>query len=461
MRLPGMIRIILGVSIILVLIFPRFVQAETSTLTFAQFSEKVLAHYPQLQSAQKSINVALAQQMQAKAGFWPSLNLSAGYQISEDPVHVFGLLLRQERFTSADFDLKHLNTPNRHQNFSAGVHVDLPLFDAMQTIYQTRLARANVQAATLENDFRKMEALLVAQDAYGNAVTLEKLSTIVDDIVQQSQQDLDRAKDLKDQGMILGADYYAARVLFGDFTRIKNEIVRQKKAMMVLLNILMGESLEQPWVISISVADSVASVEELTQLVDQAYKTRPDWIALSARLKAVELNLARENATALPSVSAFGAVVNDRDTFDAAGGNNYTVGIKAQLPLFDPAQRGRVAEAKARKEQMEQDLQIFKDGISRDLAQESAKYESFRENVAVIKEMVEDAQQAVRLMAPLYSEGRKSIVELLEIRRAYLQSAQAYNKAVMGLWLSTGRLVFLTGQLDEDEIKVLAQGAGL
>ncbi len=461
MRLPGMIRIILGVSIILVLIFPRFGEAETFLLTFEQFSQKVLVHYPQLQSAQSQIDVALAQQMQANAGFWPSLNLSAGYLISEDPVNVFGMLLRQERFTSADFDLKHLNTPERHQNFSAGVQVALPLFDAMQTIYQTRLAHANVQAATLDNAFRKMEALLVAQDAYANAMTLEKLSIIVDDVVQQSQQDLDRAKDLKDKGMILGADYYAARVLFGDFTRIKNELTRQKKAMMVLLNILMGESLEQQWVISTANSENVAPAEELSQLLNQAYATRPDLIAMSARLKSADLNLSREQATALPSVSAFGEAVNDRDTFDSAGGNNYTVGIKAQLPLFDPAHRGRIKEAKAQKQQMEHELQIFKDGISRDLAQENAKYESFRDNVSVIKDMVDDAKQAVALMAPLYSEGRKSIAELLEIRRAYLQSAQAYDKAVMGLWLSKGRLTFLIGRLNEEEMKVLAQGAGL
>lgn len=454
--------VVLSAAISMMLLFPRFGAAEISVLTFEQFSQKVLAHYPQLQSAQSQIDVALAQQMQANAGFWPSLNFSAGYQISEDPVNVFGMLLRQERFTSADFDLKRLNTPQRHQNFSAGVHVDVPLFDAMQTIYQTRLARANMQAATLDNAFRSMEALLVAQDAYANAMTLEKLSNIVDDVLQQSQQDLDRAKDLKGQGLILGADYYAARVLFGDFTRVKNEIARQKKAMMVLLNILMGESLEQQWVISTFNSEKIpAPAEELSRLLEQAHATRPDLIAMFERLKSADLDFSRQQATALPSVSAFGEAVNDRDTFDAIGGNNYTVGIKAQLPLFDPSHRGRVAEAKAQKQQIEHDLETFKDGISRDLAEESAKYESFRENVSVIKEMVEDAQQAVRLMEPLYSEGRKSIVELLEIRSAYLQSVQAYDKTVMGLWLSKGRLIFLTGRLSESELKVLAQGAGL
>ena len=55
-------------------------------------------------------------------------------------------------------------------------------------------------------------------------------------------------------------------------------------------------------------------------------------------------------------------------------------------------------------------------------------------------------------MVPLYNEGRKSSVDLFEIRRAYLQSAQAYDKALIDIRLSEARLLFLAGRLSEDEI---------
>ena len=128
------------------------------------------------------------------------------------------------------------------------------------------------------------------------------------------------------------------------------------------------------------------------------------------------------------------------------------------MPLFDPSREGRIKEAQARKEQLEHNVQILKDSIAQDIAQEVSRYDTFRDNMAVLKGMTDDAKEAVSLVVPLYSEGRKSIADLLEMRRTYLQSAQAYNKALMGIWLSEARLLFLTGKLNEDEMKKLSQG---
>src|SRR5512142_1653532 len=72
-------------------------------LSFADFSDRALKYYPKLKAAHSDVDIALAKQMEASAGFWPSLNLSGGYTVSDDPVNVFGMLLRQERFTAGDF----------------------------------------------------------------------------------------------------------------------------------------------------------------------------------------------------------------------------------------------------------------------------------------------------------------------------------------------------------------------
>ena len=50
-------------------------RAEAVPLSFRQFTEKVMAYYPKLKAAHSDVDMALAKQMQAKAGFWPSLQL--------------------------------------------------------------------------------------------------------------------------------------------------------------------------------------------------------------------------------------------------------------------------------------------------------------------------------------------------------------------------------------------------
>lgn len=451
----------LGVVLGVLLAAGPAVAADQETLTFEVFSRRVMAYYPGLKAAHRDVDIALAKQMQAQAGFWPSLDLSAGYRITNDPVDVFGMRLRQERFTASDFDLKRLNSPSRHQDLSAGAHVEWPLFDAMQTIQRARLARENVKASQADEAFTQMEALLMAQDAYLNAVMIEQQASVIDGVQKNSDQDLQKAKDLKDKGMILGADYFSARVMFGDFTRMKNELARQRTAMMTLLNILMGESPGHAWALPDTLKDDTVPLEDQTTLLAQAMANRADITAMNARVQAAEAELSRENATGLPSAQAFGDAVNDTNTLTSAGGNNYTLGVKAVMPLFDPARAGRAKEARARKEQMQHSRDLLIDSIARDITAELARSEAYRDNIAVLKGMMDDAKEAVALVVPLYSEGRKSIADLLEVRRSSLQAAQAYSQVLTGVWQSQARLLFLTGRLTETEMLKLTQGAGL
>jgi outer membrane protein TolC/predicted DNA-binding protein (UPF0251 family) len=430
-------------------------------LSFGEFSRKVEAYYPRLKGAQGDIAAALARKMQAQAGFWPTLGVSAGYTVSNDPGNVFGMLLRQDRFTSSDFDLKRLNSPDRHQGFAGGIHMEIPLFDAMQSIRRTRAAGDGVMAAQADAAFTRMEALLIAHDAYLNALALERLSTLITEVEAGSAADFRKAKDLKDKGVVQGADYYSARVMLGDVRRMKNEVLRQHTAMMALLNILMGEPVEKYWIIVGSIKDTDFPTQNRKALIEAALLNRQDVTALDARLRAADHEAAREKASGLPSVNAFGDAANERNTLVSPGGNQYSVGVKAQMPLFDPSRKGRVAEISARKEQLRNGVDALKDRVRQDISEEVSRYEALRDNMSVYKEMSADAGQAVALTLPLYDEGRRSIADLLELRRAYLQSAQAYDRALTGIWLSRARLLFLTGRLNNDEIKRLAEGAGL
>lgn len=444
-----------------VLLSPPAYAQQASALTFAQFSEKVLQYYPRLKAAHADVQAALARQMQARAGFWPSLDLSAGYQESDDPVNVFGMKLRQERFSSSDFDLNSLNTPRHYRDLSGGVHLELPLFDAMQTIYRTRAARDNARAAEADEGFTRMEALLMAQDAYLNALILEKLSGIVDEVHKNADEDLQKAKDLKDKGMILGADYYAARVMFGDMTRMKNEIARQRKAMQMLLNILMGEPVGRVWQLVSELQDQNIPARDVESSVRAAQAARGDLKALALRLKAAETELSRQKASSLPRLTAFADASNDRRNLGDAGGNNFTAGVKASVSLFDPSRSGRVREAVALTERRSHELRSLEDSVTRAIAEETARHETLRDNMPVLKGMSEDAKEVISLTAPLYSEGRKSVADLMDARRAYLKTAEGYEKALMGVGMSEGRLLFLTGSLNEETVKSLVQGGEL
>ena len=83
-----------------------------SVLTLHDFCRKVLDYYPRLKEQAATVELAVANRLQAQAGYLPRLQAQAGATYGDDPVYVFGSRLRQRAFTQEDFDLDRLNRPN-------------------------------------------------------------------------------------------------------------------------------------------------------------------------------------------------------------------------------------------------------------------------------------------------------------------------------------------------------------
>jgi outer membrane protein TolC len=207
----------------------------------------------------------------------------------------------------------------------------------------------------------------------------------------------------------------------------------------------MGEPLDKRWALSWPADEAGMVAGDREELLKKAFASRADLLALEEKLNAAGVEVMRARSTGLPVLNAFADATNDRDRMASSGGNNYTVGAKVSMPLLDPGRQGRVREALAQKERAAHEMAILKDRIRRDISEEMARQEAFAADEPVLKDMTRDALEASSLMIPLYREGRKSIVELMEVRRAYLQAAQGSEKVQAGLGMSRARLIFLVG----------------
>jgi len=200
-------------------------------------------------------------------------------------------------------------------------------------------------------------------------------------------------------------------------------------------------------------AESAQKTEQLQNLFQQAYKSRPDLAAIEKTIQAQGIDVSREKFTGLPRIDAFGEAREDTHNFKSNGGQNYTVGVKGQIDLFDPAYSSRLRLSKETLKKLESDKATLKDAITKDIANEYAHYQTVQDNLPVNQKMLEDAKQAVELMLPLYREGKKSIADLLEIRTSYLNVAKGYYTLATDTKASWTRLLFLSGQLDEPKMK--------
>jgi len=209
----------LVIALIVFSVQPVFSQEDLSSgksgfelLTFLDCYQKVLVHYPALKKKYEQLEQARAERNIAIADLFPRVQGLASMTTTTDPVSVFGMLLQQNKFTQGDFALNELNNPHHRTDYRLGLEGEMLLFDSFNTISKIRSARRMVKSADLEADFTEMEAGIVTLESYLGVLLAKEVFAITAAMKDQSDKDLKQAEDLNQKGLILGADFYAAKV---------------------------------------------------------------------------------------------------------------------------------------------------------------------------------------------------------------------------------------------------------
>ena len=423
----------------------------SETLTFLDCYQKVLIHYPALQKRYEQLGEAKADKNLALAELFPRVKGVTSMTTTDDPVGVFGDLLRQKEFSSEDFNLNRMNSPRHRTNYHFGLEGEMLLFDSFNTISKIRSARRLVKSAELEADFTEMEAAIVTLESYLGILLARELYQVAVEVKQASDKDLQQAKDLNDKGMILGADFYAAKVTAAGIEREVNRLRGLLKSSRMLMNILMGEDPELLWDAAGKLPGVAQDKGALQGWIAGAYQQRKDLVAMDSVVDAERIESLRQKTSFLPKIYGFGDM--DADSHDLrSSGKNFTVGVRGSIDLFDPTYLGRNQQAKHRYEELQSDRQALRDEITKQLIGELTRYETVVSDHPILIQAYQDAKQASDLTAKLYQEGRKSIADVLEMRRGYFETAAGYESLLLALELEYAKLLFLSGQLTEDGI---------
>ena len=103
--------------------------AAQTSLTLTEAISRARARNPDAGSAAAAEREAAQRVTQARAAYWPKVDVTESWQRGNQPVFVFSSLLAQRQFTSADFALGALNHPDALSNFRSAITVEQSLFD--------------------------------------------------------------------------------------------------------------------------------------------------------------------------------------------------------------------------------------------------------------------------------------------------------------------------------------------
>lgn len=418
---------------------------------YKEYLSEVLEYYPILKKEHSSIEKTIAQKALMASSRVPQLWATVKAEYGDDPVYVFGALLRQNKFTNDSFALGRLNTPSPIADYSVGVGGDWLLFDFSQTASRVKAVGLLTESAQFRAESTRMEAILAASEIYSRLAQTDSLLDVLEKVVSKANEDVGMAEELSQKGLALGADFYLARMTQTQLLQTANEIKAQRAALAMVFNVIRGVDPAVPVTVFLDFNKSVMVQGTAQEWITKAVSGRLDVKATERTLASQGFEVKTEKASYLPKVTAFGNADENVDRIGNNGGENYVVGIKAKMDLFDPGHGARLKFAKEEVGRLTAALQEAKDQAAKDAAEVFYRLQALESNARLAVQMRDDAAQAVKLMTPLYTQGRRSIEQMVSVRAGLLQAHEHWLRIEMSRRQSVLTLKYYAGELTPAE----------
>lgn len=418
-----------------------------AALRFSGVLPRVLSHYPELQARHARVDEAVAMQSLAVAGFLPRLQARMGWDRTDSPVGVFMDKLQQRTFQQEDFQVDALNHPKSREDFHGALRLEFPLFDAFQTIASSRTARHALSSARDRERHGRAEAALLAVESWLQVGRADRCEAMARESLARARRDLGEAESLREQGLVLGADFFSARVAAAALEQRLNECVAARAVARAALNVLQGDSATREYSVASAPPSGAPDPRPAREWIEEALANRADLVAARSVVEAQRSEVGRMKGRLLPNVSLFAEGADHTRAFEHHG-SEYAVGAQVNVDLFDPAYGARVRAAEARLRQAEQEEAALRDAVATSVTAAAAHLEATHRNLAVLQAAARDGREATRLVRGLARDGRKSVADLLASRALQLEVERALAEARAEATAARARLLFLAGALE-------------
>lgn len=413
--------------------------AAQAPLTLTEAIARARAHNPEVGSSAAGEREAAQRVTQARAGYWPRVDVAESWQRGNQPVFVFSSLLAQRQFTAADFVLGALNHPDALDNFRSTVTVEQSLFDSA--------TRANVTSAGLGHEMATANRLMVdhdlaarVTDAYGRVVVAASARQSADAAAETARADRELAGNRREAGLVTDADVLQVDVYVFRTREQQIRAASDERIARARLNQLMGESLGEVFLLDRSPAAVVIDATDLALLEAEAIKNRPDvtLAALQERLAVAGQTTAR--AAFLPQVSAQGGWEFNGGAWNSRQ-SSWVVGAVARINVFHGfADQARLVEAREQTARRALEREKTVTAARLDVHIAVTKLDAARASEAVGRAAVEQARESRRIIRDRYEAGLTDVASLLRAAQAVVQAETQQIAAQVAVLTETAAL---------------------
>ncbi len=404
----------------------NFAQENLNTQSFSldQAIDYALANNPDLQIAAERIGQAEAQLGVALSAFYPQLTARVGYQHSNNPTEVFGMIVSQRDFDTNSF--ANINNPGYRQNFRPEIIGKLSLFRGGQDYQNKKAAELGIDAAEFERSTVRNALIQAVTATYYAYLAAQEAQKVAQDSIAAITSELNQTKLQYEAGTVLKSDVLSLEVQLAEAQNAEIKAANGIEIAKTSFANLLGLSSFQAFTIASS--SSLLPIPKLpvsfNDLLDLAMAQRPEIRAAANQVEISLRKLKSEQGAYLPKADAF---VSYGQNSQSPGFNsekdNVTAGVSVEVDLFsgfNTQQRVRAAERKAAEaRETERKTRL---AIEQEVKTAFLNLKEALARLHVTEASIKSADEALRLV----NEERRA--EIVTVTR-YIEAEVARNNA--------------------------------
>ena len=323
--------------------------------------------------------------------------------------------------------------------FDARVRVSQSIFN-LSDIKGHRAEEHNVAAAQLSVRSARDLVVLVSANAYLEALAAAARAASAQAQMESADAIFRQATNMKESGLVAGIDVLRADVQLATerqrVTAARNESEKTKLQLARLIGLPLG----QPFALVEDLPFVPVPDMTLDAALEQAYKSRPDYLAALEKVAAAELersSIANERLPSLQLNADYGALgLTPRDS--AA---TYAVIGAVNVPIFNGGRtNARLADADATLRTRKAEADDLKASIYYDVRTAFLDLQATREQMEVATRSRDLAAQTLVQARDRFAAGVTSNIEVVQAQEAVAESSEQFIAAQYGYNVSKALL---------------------
>jgi outer membrane protein TolC len=381
-----------------------------------------LSRHPGIQAAAGALMAGDSRIGQARSGYYPQLNGSAGYS-------------RTDPTTSAG---------QVYDSYSSSVSLSQNLYDFGKTSTQVKIQELNRDSSRSDLDNVRTQVRFGVKQAYFGLLQAGRNRDVSREVVGQFQQHLEQARAFFEVGTKPKFDVTKADV---DLSNAKLNLIKAENAFR-LARVALNNAMGLPETPDYDVADQLSSqrVEiNLEETIRKAYDRRPDLKAIAVKKQSLEQGIELARRGNYPSVSGNAGYGWGGGSFPLDQGWNF--GAQLNVPLFSGfSTKYQVAEAQANLDVLAANEALLRQTIDQDVRQAWLNLQEAADRGAAAELIVRQAEENLELANGRYASGVGSPIEVTDALVAASNAKTAQISALYDYKLAQSSLEKAAGE---------------